>query len=235
MKRAIVQSRNGVTLIGGGPLTAAALSRALALAPRLVAADGGADRALALGHMPEAVIGDFDSITPSALARLPEAALHRIMEQETTDFDKALRHIAAPFVLAVGFSGARLDHGLAVFNALARQPEQRCIVLGGHDLCFLAPTDLRLNLRPGTRLSLFPLGPVSGESSGLRWPINGIDFAPAGMVGTSNEATSGEVRLRFSAPRMLVILPRVELPRAIASLAPAALPPDVAPERARGK
>lgn len=226
MNRAIVQSQTGITLVGGGPAAPAALRRALALAPRLVAADGGAGRALAAGLEPEAVIGDFDSLQPAARARLPEAALHPIAEQETTDFDKALRNIEAPFILAVGFTGARLDHALGVINALTRHPGKRCLLISSHDICFLAPTELSLHLPRRSRLSLFPMAPVTGTSRGLLWPIDGLAFAPDARTGTSNEVTAPEVHLTFSAASMLVILPRAALPRAVASLVPGVeLPP----------
>jgi thiamine pyrophosphokinase len=217
MHAEIVMANTGVTLVGGGAVPAEALSAALARAPRLVAADSGADRALAAGHVPEAVIGDLDSLSPEARDRLADR-LHRIAEQETTDFDKALRSIAAPFVLAVGFTGPRIDHMLGVFNALARHPERTCLVLGRRDVCFLAPEELRLRLDPGTRLSLFPLGAVTGESEGLRWPIAGIEFAPAGFTGLSNAVSAPEVRLRLSARRMLVMLPAEALDAALAGL-----------------
>lgn len=217
MDNAIVESHHGVTLVGGAPVTAAALALALTHAPRLVAADGGADRLLRLGHLPEAVIGDMDSLSAPAQVRLA-GRIHRIAEQETTDFDKALRSISAPFVLGLGFAGARLDHGLAVLNGLARHPDRRCLILSGQDVAFLAPLRLELALPPGSRLSLFPLGPVSGTSEGLRWPIDGLRMAPDGMIGTSNQVVAPRVRLGFDAARMLVILPRVRLPAVLAAL-----------------
>jgi thiamine pyrophosphokinase len=79
---------------------------------------------------------------------------------------------------------------------------------------FLAPLQMELHLPVGSRLSLFPMGRVEGESEGLRWPLQGISFAPDGMIGTSNEV-SGPVRLRFSARRMLVILPRTAMAAAL--------------------
>jgi glutamate-ammonia-ligase adenylyltransferase len=81
-----------------------------------------------------------------------------------------------------------------------------------------------LALPRGTRLSLFPMGPVQGDSEGLRWPLAGLDFAPDGMIGTSNEV-SGAVRLRMHAPKMLVILPVRYLQAALhgCGLQPAAL------------
>lgn len=216
MNEVIVESLRGVTLAGGGPFGKGLLARAQLLAPVIVGADGGADRLLRLGVEPEAVIGDFDSISAAAKSRLA-GRLFPIAEQETTDFDKALRSIKAPFVLGLGFAGARLDHGLAVLNALVRQPEQRCLVLSPQDVCFLAPSEMTLDLPIGTRFSLFPMGAVKGESEGLRWPIGGLHFAPDAMIGTSNEVT-GPVQLRLSQRRMLVILPLRYLSAALRGL-----------------
>lgn len=207
-----------MTLVGGGPLTGRDLAFARRRAPGIVAVDGGADRVLAAGLNPLAVIGDFDSISPAAQAALDPATLHPIAEQETTDFDKALRSVSAPFTLGVGFQGARLDHGLAVLNALVRRPERTCLLVGPADVIFHAPPRLSLQLVPGDRLSLFPLAPVTGASRGLHWPIDGLAFAPQGMIGTSNAVSAPQVDLEFSAPGMLVLLPRARLDAAIRAL-----------------
>ena len=200
-------------MAGGGGFSLKLLEFARFWAPRVVAADGGADRLLRHGVEPEAVIGDFDSITTQAQVRL-KGRLFPIRDQATTDFDKALRSVQAPFVLGVGFSGARLDHGLAVLNGLVRHKDKRCLVLSGQDVVFLAPRQMALDLPIGSRLSLFPMGPVEGESEGLRWPLQGLRFDPAGIIGSSNQVT-GPVRLRFSADLMLVILPRSAVARAL--------------------
>lgn len=217
MNRAIVQSTMGVTLVGGGPMTGAQLRQSLIHAPCLVAADGGADRLLRLGKRPQAVIGDLDSISPGTRAALGDA-VHLIADQDTTDFDKALRSIEAPFLLGLGFSGARLDHGLAVLNTLVRYPSRRCLVIGASDVTFLAPPAITLRLPVGSRFSLFPMAAVQGTSTGLRWPINALAFAPEGMIGTSNEVAAPQVTLTFDAPAMLIILPRRALPAVLSAL-----------------
>ncbi|MBV6635675.1 MAG: thiamine pyrophosphokinase, partial [Mameliella sp.] len=132
--------------------------------------------------------------------------LHRIEEQESTDFDKCLRHISAPLVFGYGFLGKRLDHQLAAMTVLTGRADVRCILIGAEDVVLLCPPDLSMELAPGTRLSLFPMAPVTGRSEGLRWPIDGLNFAPSGPVGTSNEVT-GPVRLSMDGPAMLLILP----------------------------
>lgn len=214
----IVQSGRGITLLGGGEVSPTVLDDALIHAPLLVAADGGAAQALALGHMPAAVIGDLDSLDAATAAALPPERVHRICEQVTTDFDKCLRSIRTPLALAVGFTGARLDHQMAAFSALLEHRVPPCLILGPEDVVFVAPERLSLALEPGTRVSLFPMGKVHGESRGLEWPIDGLALAPGGRIGTSNRAIAHRVELRFSARRMLVFLPRTALAAAIAAL-----------------
>jgi thiamine pyrophosphokinase len=218
MKPPIVQSDCGVTLAGGGPFGRRDLELCRARAPLAVAADGGGDRLLQLGVMPAAVIGDFDSLSASARERIPLSRQHLVAEQATTDFDKALRSIAAPFVLALGFAGARLDHGLAAMATLVQHRDRRCILVGPQDLAFAAPDHLDLTLGVGEPLSLFPMARVTGRSTGLEWPIDGLDFAPDGMIGTSNRVVSRRVVLEFDMAGMLVILPRRRLDAAIRAL-----------------
>ncbi len=193
--------------------------RALAdMVKTVVAADSGADALWAVSIVPDAVIGDMDSIDPETIAALPDGVLHPVEEQDSTDFDKCLRHILAPLVLGYGFLGARVDHQLAAMTVLARYPERRCVLLGDEDALILCPPDLSLDLPAGSRLSLFPLAEVRGTSEGLRWPIGGIAFRPDGSVGTSNEVT-GPVRLRFDGAKMLLILPSSALDALVAALA----------------
>jgi len=220
MSGAIVQSQEIVLLLGGASVSDAVFAESLALCGPVVGADGAARRALEYGVMPDAVLGDLDSLDTETRARLPGDRVHQITEQDSTDFDKALRSIAAPLVLALGFAGQRLDHELAVYNSLVRHADRRTIIVSSHDICFHAPSAIELDLGPGTRVSLFPMAAVTGRSDGLRWPIQGLRFAPDGRVGTSNIATGGPVRLNFDAPGMLVILPRAQLRSAIAALKP---------------
>lgn len=218
MKSHIVHSSEPITLFGGGDADQNTIARALEIAPTVVAADGGANLAISNKIQPKAVIGDFDSISAETLAKLPDDVLFKIDEQDSTDFDKALRSIFAPVILGVGFTGARLDHQLAALNTLVFNPQQRCLILGPMDLVFLAPPKLQLDLPVGTIASLFPMEPVTGRSAGLKWPIDGIAFSPADRIGTSNEV-SGPMQLEFDDPNMLIILPIAALDQVMAALA----------------
>ncbi len=217
MNSVIVDSKEPVTLLGGGAAVAADVDLARSLAPVCVAADGGAILALAAGVMPDAVIGDFDSLPADVRAQIPPERLFHIAEQSSTDFDKALRSIAAPLVIAVGFTGERVDHQLAAFHVLVAHSMRPCVVLGAHEVIFHCPARLSLPVVAGDVVSLFPMRHVTGRSTGLQWPIDGLDFDPMRLIGTSNRAT-GPVELWMDGPGMLCIAPRRILPALVEAL-----------------
>jgi len=214
----IVEQMEPVTLIGGGAVAAGDLDLALSLAPFLVAADGGAERALAEGHKPQAVIGDLDSLSNIVRKQLAPNTIFEIAEQTNTDFHKALSFIKAPVVLAVGFLGGRVDHQLAAFNTLVQVLGSPCILLGEHEVIFHVPPEISLPTQSGDIVSLFPLDVISGGSTGLEWPLEGLHLSPMGRIGTSNRA-EGPVTLTMNGPGLLGIVPRCYLPQLMQSIA----------------
>lgn len=209
MIQPIVSSTSPITLIGGADPAPDAVTDALSWGKTLVCADGGADTALWAGLDPVAVIGDMDSVSDTARTTYADV-FHQIAEQDSTDFDKALRHIDAPLVLGVGFSGARLDHELGSMTVLVRHPDRRCILIGADTIVLLCPPQITLDVPLGSPVSLYPMADVGCISDGLRWPTAGLRFAPDARVGTLNKA-DGQVVLRPDAPKMLLILPRAAL------------------------
>ncbi len=202
----IVDSSDAVTLVGGADPSLADLTTALSHAPILVAADGGADAVLAAGLRPQAVIGDMDSLGPAARSTFADC-LHPVGEQATTDFEKCLTRIAAPLIIAVGFTGGRLDHTLAVLNVLARHVNRQVILLGRDDVSFLVPRGhIVLTLPVGMRLSLLPLAEARVDTAGLRWPVVDAAMHPTGYISPSNAVAEPRVDIHAIGP-VLVSLP----------------------------
>lgn len=197
-------------MAGGAGFDRATLAEALALAPELVAADGGANHLEDLGQTPSAVIGDLDSIHPDLRARLG-ARVHHVPEQDSTDLDKCLRCVKAPFLIGIGFLGARTDHTLAAMTSLVRNASARVVLLGAEDICLLAPPEIHMPVARGARVSLFPMAQVAGRSTGLEWPIDGLAFAPDACIGTSNRMAGDSLHLTVDAPRMILMLERSTL------------------------
>lgn len=219
MTQALVKSTENLTLIGSGPVSAAGLSIAIARAPHLVAADGGADRAHALGHRPSAIIGDMDSLSKVENWQNSDLAMYRIEEQDTTDFEKCLTRVEAPLILAVGFIGGRVDHTLAALNVLVRHGPRPVALLGEADVTFACGREAAIDVALGTPVSIFPMAPVRGTGSeGLEWPLDGLAFAPDAAVGTSNRATGPRVRVLFDRPGALMTVPLTALDQVIAAL-----------------
>jgi len=198
-----------VTLVGGGALDHAAVEAALRHAPALVAADGGADRLAEMRLEPRAVIGDMDSVADPERWRAGPGHFVHLAEQDSTDFEKCLYATEAPFYLAVGFTGRRVDHTLAVFHALLSYPAKRVVILGEDEVSALVPAGraLRVSVTPGARVSVYPLLPVTAvRSRGLAWPIDGLALAPGSRIGTSNRASQPVIEMEFDGPGALVML-----------------------------
>lgn len=208
MKQQMLQFAKPVTLVGGGVLTRPQLDVALAHAPHLVAADGAADRLVDMGVLPDAVIGDMDSIrNPDAWADRSAQFLH-LTEQDTTDFEKCLYATDAPGYVGVGFTGRRVDHTLAVFHTMLARSDQPVVLVGEADAIALVPAaGLDVALEAGTRVSFFPLQPVRGiRSQGLQWSIRGLDMATGHQIGTSNIAQDDQIGVQFDGPGALLMV-----------------------------
>ena len=217
----MLTSENALMLVGAGPVAVADLHQFAPLVDGVVALDGGAEAVLEAGLKPLAVIGDLDSLSSPARAAFG-AVLHRVEEQDTTDFEKALARVAAPRLLALGLTAGRLDHGFAALNALARHPRRRIVVLGPEDATVLLPPEgLALDLPPGLRLSLLPMGRAVVTAEGLVWPLEGAVLEPAGAISASNAVgPGGRVRIEAVGP-LLVTLERAAVPALWRALAPA--------------
>ena len=174
----IVQSQEPITVVGAGALQGGDLAEARDIAPRVVAADGGAKAVLAAGLMPEAVIGDFDSLDAETRAALAPELLHLVTEQNSTDFEKALARIAAPLVIGAGFTGARVDHTLAVLHGLMAYCHRPCVLLAEREVIVHLPPRLELELSAGTNVSLFPMAPSPARQSANADPRCALRPAP---------------------------------------------------------
>ena len=209
----IVYSSDPLALVGGADLGPQDLNILQSYAPSFVGVDGGADHLLAAGIRPVAVIGDLDSISDGARLEYSDL-LHHVCEQDTVDFEKAWRLVDAPLVFAVGFSGGRLDHTLAVLNVMGQfgRRRRRLILIGTEDVTAIVPRDgFVLNgLAIGSRLSLMPLATARVSATGLRWPVDDQVFDTLGFTSPSNEVVGPVVTLSAEGP-VLLVLPRRSL------------------------
>lgn len=181
-----------LVVVGGGAVDIELLQNLHVLGLPIVAADGGASSCADANILPDAIIGDLDSIGD---ARDWEAKIgtFRLEEQQTTDFEKCVYATRSPLLVALGMTGKRFDHTLAALHVVTKYAGDRSIILvDEQDIALGIAGDFSFTVTPGARVSMHPLGTVKFASSqGLKYPLDNIILAPGILSGTSNEAEVG--------------------------------------------
>lgn len=187
-------------------------------AEEIWAADGGADLVLEAGRRPDAIIGDFDSV--SAECRALDIPFYEDADQNRSDCEKLLGFLHARGVriaTLIGVEGDRPDHELAILAAAAQSNVAvRLAYRRGIGFVLNRPVTYRLETRPGQVISLLPLVPSEVHYTfGLRWDFGAKELSSLGLVSLSNEATGEFVEIGFGAGAALLFqeFGREDLPR----------------------
>jgi len=216
-----VQQNTIIVVAGGAPPRRAASRHATAIAAdestTVIAADGGVDRALALGLHVDLAVGDFDSITHDGLAAA-EAAGARIERhpaaKDATDLELALDAALALSpnrVLVVGSPDGRLDHLLASLLLLGseRFAGLELDALLGSTRVHVIRGSRMLSGAVGELVSLLPLhGPAEGiTTAGLAYPLAGETLDAGSSRGVSNVFADETARIDVERGVLLAIRP----------------------------
>ncbi len=198
-----------VLLAAGDFPTHPAPLAALAGAAHVVCCDSAAERLLAHGRTPDAVVGDMDSLPPE-LRRLLGDRVHQVDEQDDNDLAKAFRFALSKGwrdIVILGATGRREDHTLGNIAWLADFAAQANAVEIVTDFgVFRAywPPFARFDTAPGMQVSIFgfdPSDPVSG--TGLKFPVDGLRLV-RWWTAALNEAVADRVELRFANGPLIV-------------------------------
>ena len=182
-----IKSEKPALLIGGSKFDINILNKISKNYP-IYAADGGANVLIKNNINFKAVVGDMDSIEKKILLNSKFNTIP-IFDQNTTDLQKCLNIIDAPFIIGIGFLNQRLDHSLASLNAISSNHSfEKIILIGDFDVIIWKDGYWSCNLPVKSRVSIFPLGYQEFEkSTGLLWPLDNLVMEPSKTIGTSNE------------------------------------------------
>ncbi len=197
-----VEFDQAITLLGQADVASRHLNALVDSVAPLICADGGANTAQEFRLKPDIIVGDMDSFNGAF-----DGHVIHLSEQDTTDFEKCLYSIKAPLYIGYGFLGGRVDHELTALSVLVRYPDRRVILLGDDDICFCCPKQLDIDLPKGTRVSIFPMSPTKMQSTGLKWPLDGIELSPSIRTATSNKASGKKLSLTLEQGDAIIILP----------------------------
>lgn len=178
----------------------------LAEAPYVICCDGGADEYIRQGHVPDAIIGDGDSLSDENLRKYAHL-LHRITEQDTNDQTKAVNYLLSQgkrHIAIVGATGKREDHTLGNISLLIDYMRAGAIVRTYTDYgVFIPCRDTQIfPCQPGQQVSIINFTAHGLHGKGLAFPLS--DFTNW-WQGTLNECTGKEFTIEATGEYLIMI------------------------------
>jgi len=182
----------------------------------VIAADGGSLHLERWGIEPHVVVGDLDSLSSDARARLESARVERWpAEKDKTDtelaVDRAIASGADEIVIVGALGGPRLDHAMAntLLLALERRVNTRVRVVRGSTSMRIIRAGERADLmgRPGDLVTLLAVGgDAEGvRTEGLRYPLRSETLRLGSSRGVSNEVAAAGASVTLGSGTLLVI------------------------------
>ena len=178
-------------------------------AGKIICCDGSAGNLVSAGYIPDAIVGDLDSLTENLAIRFADR-IFLDESQDTNDLTKAVqwcREMNYNEIVIVGATGKREDHTIGNISLLAEYAKTMNIKMvtdTGIFIPFLKSCTVQSF--PGQQVSLFSIDPETEvTSSGLKFPLNGIKISNW-WVATLNEAPGDSFSLEFSNGKVIVYL-----------------------------
>jgi thiamine pyrophosphokinase len=182
----------------------------------LVAADGGAHHALALGCRLDAVVGDLDSLEPALVDQLQSAGITIVrypIAKDQTDLELAIEFAleqGATEIVLLGAVGDRLDQTLANLLILAQRdwPVLLTLVERNQLAQLVRPGQIvTLHAQIGDTVSALPLSDVvTGITyTGMRYPLINATLHLGSTRGISNEVSAIPATVTIATGRLLII------------------------------
>jgi thiamine pyrophosphokinase len=174
---------------------------------KVVAADGGADRARALGWVPDVIVGDLDSVTPEGVEGVADIRRHPV-DKDASDLALAM-DVAASLggdeIVVVGGFGGRLDHLLVNAAVLAAPRALPVRWVGEGVRVDVVRGERTVPLSPGETFSLLAWGGTARVTlRGARWELEEAELSPTSSLGLSNVA-EGPVSLGVDGVVLVIV------------------------------
>jgi thiamine pyrophosphokinase len=175
----------------------------------IVCADGGANTSLKYGVVPDAIVGDLDSIHAEALVKYHRVPTYEDRDDETTDLEKAISWaIKSKYdhITVVGASGARLDHTIGNLSVLPKfYPDAIIRFVDDFGELWYVGRELEFEAKKGDVVSLIPLNRCEEiVTVGLRYALEGETLELGVREGTSNVVVSSPVKIKVKKGQLLL-------------------------------
>ncbi len=183
----------------------------------VIAADSGLHTAQKLNMHVDFVIGDFDSVDATALARATSAhtqAIRHSADKDFTDLESALLLAAdknSQHIIIVTAGGGRLDHQFgfvaAMFNPKLRNCKVEALWQNNRLFALQGPANCDITTQIGDTIALHSFSNRSEKisTSGLQWQLTNESLNNFETRGVSNIATKEQVSVSVELGQLLVI------------------------------
>jgi thiamine pyrophosphokinase len=178
-------------------------------ASRIVCCDGSAQNLVLAGMIPDAIVGDMDSLNDDFLNRFADR-IYLDENQETNDLTKAVSwcsDMGYKDIVIIGATGKREDHTLGNISLLAYYIKYVNVIMVT-DTGIFRPfvTTSVISCFTGQQVSIFSLNPETEVTSyGLRYPLNRTRIT-SWWLATLNEALGDNFSLDFKNGSVIVYL-----------------------------
>ena len=187
---------------GEFPIHSAPLKH-LSDAEYIVCCDGAAERLVATGIIPDAIVGDMDSLSSNLKERFA-SIIHTNSCQETNDLTKAFDFALLQNpekIIILGATGIREDHSIGNISLLMMY-SQKCSIpvemWTNNGVFYPVWEDKTFKRTKGCSVSLIALDHgVRIKSDGLKYPLNDVIF-DSWWIGTLNKCEEDEFSLHFT-------------------------------------
>ncbi len=189
------------------------MGQLLEWSPFVVVLDSAMERVLDLGIKVDVLLGDFDrNFNPEIYLekQFPLEIVHT-PDQNKTDLDKALDFLIERGHKAVNIiwaTGKRADHTLTnITNIIRYRNELKIVILDDHSKVFLLPQKFEKWYPKDTKISLIPVGEVSGATSkNLFYPLQNDTLTLGYKTSSSNHvAEDGIVTIEYQNGDLLLM------------------------------
>jgi len=189
-------------IVGNRPLNSKVIE--LAKDKLVVAADAGADRLLKYNIIPDAVIGDLDSISDKAATKLEEWIISNKNIQKT-DLEKAVEHAfkkGATEIQIIGWARGRIDHTL---GALGLAFDSRISLIDEEFTVEAVKDSKTIKNKENTIFSLIAIPEARISITGAKWNLEHEKLSMGGR-GIHNEiGPTGKVDIKCHSGKLLLI------------------------------
>ena len=177
----------------------------------LVCCDGAAKKCIENGYIPDAIVGDMDSLDEDFKSRY-KSIIHQSDCQETNDLTKAVEFVISNSpseIVILGATGKREDHTLGNISLLMEYHLKHNIPIkmySDYGLFIPLTSTSTLECRKNSQVSIFALTPQSKlESKGLKYPIDNVKF-DSWWKGTLNESLTDSFTISFNSGRIIIFI-----------------------------